>query len=199
MQVAACAQCRDFGHQAGGQHGVEALGDARVQPAALAGFEREQRGDGRAVVAGRAGLGLVKMRQRLAGNPEDFERALDALAVAGREPGRRDGVDLGQLGMHAMPADGSGLCFELGAHGRIGRGHVVHAVEQGLEVQHGAADQQRQRTARADFGDQALGILDELGGAVGLQRVADIDQVVGHGGLLGSRWLGRTDIHAAVD
>jgi hypothetical protein len=84
--------------------------------------------------------------------------------------------------MQRGPALRGRFIGQRGAHGGVGLGHVVQAVEQRLEVQHGAAHQQRQLAARADLIDQARGIGHELGGAVGLQRVADVDQVVRHGG-----------------
>ncbi len=128
-----------------------------------------------------------------------LQRTLDALAVTGCQAGSRGRVYQGQFGMQRGPALLGGLRFQLRAHVGVGGGHVVNAVEQRLEVQHGAAHQQRQRAARADLGHQPGGVLHKLGRAVGLQRVADVDEVVRHGGKLVGRGLGGADVHAAVD
>ena len=101
--------------------------------------------------------------------------------------------------MHGRPADAGGLGVQPGAHLGVGGGHVVDAVEQRLEIQHGATHQQRDGAAGADLSDQALGVLHELGRAVRLQRVEDVDQVVGHGGPLLQAGFGGADVHAAVD
>ena len=124
--------------------------------------------------------------------------ALNALAVARCQAGGGGGVYLGQLGVHAGPANGLGLGFELGAHFGVGGGHVVNAVQQRLEVQHGAAHQQGQCTTGADLGNEARGVLHKLGSAVGLQRVADVDEVVGHGSALCRCGFGGANVHAAV-
>ena len=49
------------------------------------------------------------------------------------------------------------LRFQLGAHRGVGRRHGVEPVEPGLEVQHGAAHQQRQLAARVDLAAPAAG------------------------------------------
>ena len=57
MEVAAVAQGLHFVDEAGCQHGVEAFGDARVQPGTVGGFQAEQGagGDGIVVVGGLPG------------------------------------------------------------------------------------------------------------------------------------------------
>ena len=74
-----------------------------------------------------------------------------------------------------------------GAHRGVGRRHRVEAVEQRLEVQHRAADEQRQRAARADRRDRRARVGDEARRRVALGRIDDVDQVVRHGGALGAR------------
>ena len=113
-------------------------------------------------------------------HPKHFQRPLDALRVAGRQPRRGRGVDPRQFGMQRRPALARRLRFQFGAHGRVGLRHRVESVEPGLEVQHGAAHQQRELAAGIDLAHQSLGVGQELGGAVGLQRIADVDQVVRH-------------------
>lgn len=101
--------------------------------------------------------------------------------------------------MQGRPAFVGGFGLQYSTQGRVGLGHVVQAVAQGLEIKHGAADQQGQLAACIDLGDQPPGIGHKLRRAIGLQRVADIDQVVRHGGQFGAAGFGRAYVHAAVD
>ena len=73
------------------------------------------------------------------------------------------------------------------AHLEVGFGEGVEAVEQRLEVEHRAADQDRQRTARADRRDRRARVGDEARRRIALARLDDVDQVVRHGGALGAR------------
>ncbi len=136
-------------------------------------------------VSCQAGLSALSWRDVETGpgparHPEHFQRPLDALRIAGRQPGRGRRVDPRQFRMQRRPALARRLRFQFGAHGRVGLGHRVESVEPGLEVQHGAAHQQRELAARIDLAHQPPGVGQELGGAVGLQRIADVDQVVRH-------------------
>ena len=101
--------------------------------------------------------------------------------------------------MHGGPAQLGGLRVQHGAHVGVGCGHIVEPVHQRLEIQHGAAHQQRYGLAGADFIDQLLRVAHELGRAVGLQRIDDVDEVMRDGGQLCRRGLGRADVHAFVD
>jgi hypothetical protein len=127
-----------------------------------------------------------------------LERALDALAVVGRQPRGCDGVDLGEFGVHCRPAQRSTLCIEARTHCGFGGWHLVDAVDQRLEVKHRAANEQRQPAAPTDFRDQPRGVRDERGGVVAFARVADVDEVVRHGGQFGSAGFRGADVHAAV-
>jgi hypothetical protein len=93
----------------------------------------------------------------------------------------------------------AGAFVQSPAHGRVGGRQLVQAFQQGLEVQQGAAHQQRQAPARPDLGHQARGVAREIGGAVGFGRLTDVDQVVRHGRALGRRGLGGADVQAAID
>ena len=104
MQVAARAQGFHLVHQAFGQHLVKTLGDARVQPGAVLGFERNQRGLRLGVRPCRAALARMKVRQRQAADAKHFERALDALAVGRGQAGGGGGVHLRQFGVQRGPA-----------------------------------------------------------------------------------------------
>ena len=173
---------------------METLRDALVQPAALRGLERQQRRQRR------GGRSLaVERRERPAGEPPDLEGTLDALAVGRRQPRGGDGIDACQLGVQRGPAARCGLGIERGAQAAVRRRHLVQAVEQRLEVEHRAADQQRQSAARVDLADQPRRVGDELRRRVGLARVEHVDQVMRHGGAFGGTGFGGADVHVAVD
>ena len=164
----------------------------RVQPGAVARLERDQR---RRSPVGRA----VPRRQRPAAEAVHLERALDALAVVGREPRRGRRIDRRELGVQRRPAGARGALVDRGAHFGVGAGQRVEAVEQRLEVEHRAADQERDRAARADRRDRRIGIGDEARRRIALGRIDDVDQVVRHRGALARARLGGADVHAAID
>ena len=139
------------------------------------------------------------MRERQARDAVHLQRALDTLAVGGRQACGGYRVHGGEFGMHRRPSFGGSLGFQHCAHRRVGRWHVIQAIEQGLEVQHGAAHQQWRFAPLPDVGDQGLRVTHELGGTVGLQWVTNINQVVGHGGQFLWAGFGSANVHAAVD
>ena len=196
-QVAALAQGEHFVQQAAGQHRVEALRDALVQPGALQWLQRHH-GDSCKAGRARGAAGRVEAAERAPRHAMDLERALDTLAVARLQPRCRGRVQFGQPGMHPRPADCRGLGFERGAHRGVGRRHVVQALHECLEIQHRPTHQQRQFSARVDLADQPLRVAREVGGTVRLRRVADVDQVVRHGRAFCRTGFRAADVHAAV-
>ena len=192
MEIAARAQPAHFVDEAGRDHRREALVDSRMQPGTVARLERDQRRRS----PGRRG---VPRRERPAADAMDLERALDPLAVVGREPRGGDGVDRRELGVQGRPAFAGGACVDRGAHFGVGGGHRVEAVEPGLEVEHRAADQERDRAARADRLDRRARVGNEARRRVALRRVGDVDAVVRDRGAVGGARLGGADVHAAVD
>lgn len=86
-----------------------------------------------------------------------------------------------------------------GAHRRIGLGHVRQPAQQGVEVQAGAAGQDRDAPARGDLFHRPARVGGELGGRIGLPRLAHVDQMVRRRHLFGRAGLGRADVQAAVD
>ena len=89
------------------------------------------------------------------------------------------------------------LGIQFGAQCGIGLRQRTQAFAQCLEVQHGAADQQRNLAARGDVGHQAQCIVAEGGGGIGLGRGDDVDQVVRCAGEGGGIRLGGADVHVA--
>ena len=148
--------------------------------------------------AGFGGNAQLKKRQRLARDAKHLQRARNTLRVLRLQARCRHRVDPGQLGMQRRPAGHGGLAGQLGAHARIGFGHGVEPAGQRLEIKHGAAHQERQLAARPDLLHQAFGVGHEFGGAVGLQGIAYVDQVVRHRSQLAGAGLGGADVHAAV-
>ena len=101
--------------------------------------------------------------------------------------------------MHGRPAMALCLLFQLAAQGGFGFGQFAQSFEQGLEVQHGAAGQQRQVAALLDPGDQLLCIACKLCGTVALAGIDDVDQVVWNRRQLFGGGFGRSNVHAPVD
>ncbi len=199
VQVAPRAQPAHLVDEAGVEHGPKAQVDAPPQPLAVGRLQRDQRRVRKRLCRGdRAAVAQVR-RQRHAADAVHLERALDALRVAGGQARGGDGVDALQFLPQRVEAVARELRGEPGAHLAVGRGQRVEALEQRLEVEHRAADEQRQRAARGDAGDQPLGVGDEARRRVRLGRVEDVDQVVRHARALGGRGLGGADVHAAVD
>jgi hypothetical protein len=97
----------------------------------------------------------VPGRQRLPAELPDLQRTLDALGVVGRQARGGGGVHAGQFGVQGGPALPGGTFVQRLAHLRVGTRHGVQPVAQRLEVQHGAAHQQRQAAACADLARQA--------------------------------------------
>ena len=130
----------------------------------------------------------------------DLERALDALrVVAARGAPRVAGSTAASSACSAGQPARAARASIVGAHRGVGFGQRVEAVEQRLEVEHRAADEQRHRAARADRRDRRARVGDEARRRVALGRIDDVDQVVRHRGALGRARLGGADVHAAVD
>ena len=124
----------------------------------------------------------MKRRYGLPRDAIHLQSTLYPLCIIGLQTGCGYGVNFSQFAMHARPAKLSGFLLQFGPNLCIRRRHVVQAVKQCFEIQHRAAHQQRQMTASGDFYYQTRGVFDKFSGRVGLQRVANIDQMVRHTG-----------------
>lgn len=91
------------------------------------------------------------------------------------------------------------LFVELLAHFGIGGGAGGRAVEEGMDVKTGAADDEGDVFAAADVLKGVLGVLVEFSYVEGVVDVADVDEVVGNEGPLVGGRFGRSDVHAAID
>ena len=161
------AQSAQFVQQALFQHIRKARGDALVQHGAVGGNQR----DGQDAVGQRVlFLLLDQHRHRLPAEEIDFHRALDALRVGGMQAGGGFGIDLGQLGVQVFDAVLRDLGIQFSAQCGIGLRQRAQAFAQCLEVQHGAADQQRNLAARGDVRHQAQRVMAKGGSGIGLGR-----------------------------
>jgi hypothetical protein len=88
------------------------------------------------------------MRKRMPADPDDLQRAQDALAIARPKGRRRRRIEGGQLRMHAFRADRLAFGHECRAHGLILRRLGMQSLLQRLEVETGAADEHRRHAAR---------------------------------------------------
>ena len=138
-------------------------------------------------------------RDRPARHFPDLQSAPDALAVVWRQSGGRHGIDPPEFCMHGWPAALSRLSRHRLANLMRARGHVVDAVPESLGVEHRAAHDERKPPSRADLTHESHGILQKIGGAVGLTNVTDVDQMVRAYRPFLLRRLCRADVHAPVD
>ena len=168
-----------------------------MQPAAIGRCQNQLEATER-LPAHAAALGLP-ITDRPTAEAEHLECAQDPLRIAGPNASGRRRVDPLQLLVQDHTAATGKFGLQLRAQLRVGLGHQRQAVEQGAEIQAGAAHQDRQPTALADLQDQAFGLGSKLGSAVRLPGGNDIDQMVGHTFTLGQIGLRRADIHALVN
>ena len=197
VKVAACAQLANFVQKALCQHDVKALSNTMVQPGPVVGLQREPE---RAFLAGEGFAALAKKRgQRSPRQLPHLQGTADALGIAGRKARGRRGVDACKLRMQGWPAQGVRLRFDGRANRRIGLGQIIQPFEQGFEIQQGAAHQHGQLATLADGRHQVLCIARKVGGVVGLCRVANVQQVVRHGGALLRAGFRGANVHITVD
>ena len=141
----------------------------------------------------------LERRQRAAGGRVDLERAQDAHPVVRVQPGGRRGIDLSQARVQRRDPGRLRLGRQPPPHLRVDRRRVEQAAQQRLEVEPGAAHDDRHRSRGVQRADQRPREPGEVRGIEGLVRGHDVDQVVRHRRPLGRGRLGRADVHAPVD
>ena len=72
--------------------------------------------------------------------------------------------------MHGRPTYGCRFRIQAHAHLRIRLRQATHALLQRFEIEHGAADQQRDAPARADVSHQVQGVLTKVSRRIRLRR-----------------------------
>jgi hypothetical protein len=115
------------------------------------------------------------------------------------QPDGRLGVDLPQARVQRRDPGRLRLGRQPPPHLRVDRRRVEQAAQQRLDVEPGAARDDRHLSRGVQREDQRPREPGEARGIEGLVRVHDIDQVVRHGRPLGRGRLGRADVHAPVD
>ena len=92
------------------------------------------------------------------------------------------------------------FCFFLnaGSDDGVSARHVVQTFHQGFEVKHGAAHQQWQLAPTRNLLDTGQCITRKFCRAVGVEGIANVDQVMRHSVQLCQTGLGRANVHAFV-
>ena len=144
-------------------------------------------------------LQLAMSGHALPAQAVNLQRAEQALRVIGMNPRGRLRIDSTQLLMQHLPALASRLGLQLRAQGGVGCRHISQTFQQCLEIQHGAAHQQRNTTTRRGCRHGLQGVGTKLCRRIGLRRVANIDQLMRVLRQHGLARFGRTDVHVAID
>ena len=80
--------------------------------------------------------------------------------------------------MQRRPAALRRFGVDVRAHLRVGRRHLREPTPQRTEIEHRAADQQRQLAAPVNVVDRLPRIAHELAGRIRLRRVENVDEVM---------------------
>ena len=113
---------------------------------------------------------LLPVGEGAARRSHNFERAGDAGGVARVERGRRDRIERCQRGVIVADARGA----DCSSDGGVDRRDGGDAVEQGAQVEAGAADEDWQAARRVEVGDFGLGEAGPFGGGAGIGATASI-------------------------
>src|SRR5215469_6903149 len=182
--------------EAGGHHRVEARGEALMQHRAAARGERPslqwqagERTHGRALQLG----------EPPSGREANLQSPLNSLAVVGVDTPGGLGVEAHQLNVKRRPAGARSALVDLTAEVRGRLWQRSQAFEQGTQIEHGAADQQRYTPARVCGGDRRHCIRHEPSRGVALCRIADVDEAMWQPGTELAGRLGGTNVEPPVD
>ena len=130
----------------------------------------------------------------------DFEGADEATGVVEVDGGGAVGGEVVQAADEGIGSVCLQFAGQAAAQVRIGWGGAERgAREQRLDVEAGAADDDRKRSARLDVDDRGAGHACEAVGVEDLVGVNYVNQMVGCAFSFGECWFGGADIEAAVD
>ena len=129
----------------------------------------------------------------------NLQRAQQTLRVIGMNTRGRFRIDSTQLLMQHLPALASRLSLQLRTQSGVGCRHISQPLQQCLEIQHGAAHQQRNTTTRRGCSHGLQGVGAKLCRRIGLRRIANIDQLMRVLRQHGLARLSRTDVHIAIN
>ena len=141
----------------------------------------------------------MQLAQRLARQSMHFERTLNTLRIVRLDAARGLRIERRELGVQRRPAALRGLGIDRSSHSRIRLRHIRESTAQCTEIEHRAADQQRQLAAGTDVVDRAPRVAHELPGRVRLQRIENVDEVMRMPAQHLARRLAGADVHAAID
>lgn len=123
-------------------------------------------------------LAPVQGRQRLTGDPIDLQRPLQALAIVRLQSCGGFRIHLGEQAMHLRPAMLAGDGINFRPHLWVCRRQVGQALLQGLEIQHGATDQQRHSAGGMNIGNLAQRVFTKACRGIGFSRIEKAEQSV---------------------
>ncbi len=88
---------------------------------------------------------------------------------------------------------------EAGAKGRVGGGSLEQTVEQGADIEPGAAADDRQASADGDFGDEGAGAAGKFTGGEDFVGLQEVEEVVGDTLAFARGDFGGADIQALIE
>ena len=137
---------------------------------------------------------ILAMKQRIGCRPAEP-------SVSGRPAGRWLRLKLVGVGVGALLVSTSGLAFAGGlpapAQRVVASGPRKQAAGERPEVETGPAHEERQLPTRLNVADRRCGIARELRGGVLLDRLRDVDEMVGNAAAIGWRRLVGADVESA--
>ena len=119
-----------------------------------------------------------QLGHRPAGQAIDLHGALQALAVGRVQPCCGQRVKKGQFRVQCRPALGGGFAVDFGTQRGVGLRQVGQPMQQGAEIKHRPADQQRHLAGRGDLGHRRQRVGAETGGGIAFFRRNEVDQAV---------------------
>src|SRR5712675_31708 len=178
------------------QHSGETGVDAAVERGAIGRDEDPRRARG--IDQGRQALGLP-VGQRAAGRLDDLEGARDARAIVGVEPGGGSRIAAVELAMQrGRPLAGEPLAHA-GADVDRDRRHGRESRCQRLEIEPGAADEDRHLADAGDLGERLAGVRHILADRIIHRGVHMAVEQMRHARLLGRAGARRDDREVAID
>ena len=176
-----------------GKHLFGSLGDAGVQPVAGGAQPND---DG--VPSGRGGFRGLGGGERPAGEFDDFECPDGAARIVGFDNGGGLRIEDFQMVVEGCDADVGKFFLPVLSHLWVGGGKLP-VVDEGLHVEHGAADEDGEFPAGHDVCDGGDGEVLVVGDGGGFGDVPDVEQMVGNAGTFGDGEFGGADVHASVE
>jgi hypothetical protein len=184
-----------FVEEAAGEH----LSGASVEAFVESGTGRIE-ADAEDAVAGEGiAAGLPGIGERLAGGEADFEGADELGLVVGVDARGGGGIEAAEESVQPGGAMAASACAEAVAEafGALRTGE--EAVEEGAQIEAGAAGNDGEVAAGGDVGEGLAGEAAVVAGSAEMVRREDVEEVVGDLAPLLRRGFGGADLHIAID